>query len=94
MSDMTDEQIASDLSATGCGCDEDASDDCPNMRDGFCRYQSDRINQALAAATEAGRQAGLREAAEIARPHNEIIAWTIRARTTDHAKEASDDQAK
>jgi hypothetical protein len=43
------------------------------------KTEAEKWREALAEATERGRQAGLREAAEIAQPHNDVIAWTILA---------------
>lgn len=55
--------IAHDLSLTGCGCDEDASHECPNMN-GYCRYQETAIARAILSERESATKAERERCAE------------------------------
>ena len=57
--------IAHDLSLTGCGCDEDASHECPNMN-GYCRYQETAIARAIRSERESATKAERERCALIA----------------------------
>lgn len=57
--------IARDLSLTGCGCDEDASHECPNM-DGYCRYQETAIARAILSERESATKAERERCAQVA----------------------------
>jgi hypothetical protein len=94
MSAMTDEQIAADLANVGCSCDNDGAGYCPFLV-GHCRKQEKAIYVFLTDAIERGRQAGLREAAEIAKgvgvfmkdPQRIAITAEIRARIKEGPSE-------
>ncbi len=57
--------IAHDLSLTGCGCDEDASHECPNMN-GYCRYQETAIARAILSERESATKAERERCAQVA----------------------------
>ena len=53
---VSDEMIerARDLCGYGCGCDQDATDGCPNWEGGRCTFQAQMIAKALEAARAEG----------------------------------------
>ena len=61
MSEIEISDKARDLCNVGCGCDDDATDGCPNWNGERCTYAALTIQRAL----EAARAAGMREAMEI-----------------------------
>lgn len=74
--------IAHDLSLTGCGCDEDASHECPNMN-GYCRYQETAIARAILSERESATKAERERCAGIA---------DVRGRDCDGRYNESDDR--
>lgn len=67
MTDIPDDikTIANTLAMTGCGCDEDASQECPNM-DGHCRHQENQIARAILDAEARGAEKNREACAQIA----------------------------
>ena len=59
--------VARDLCGHGCGCDNDATEGCPNWNGERCTWQEHSIAYALAAAEARGRIEGLRESRRIVR---------------------------
>ena len=68
--------IAHDLSLTGCGCDEDASHECPNMN-GYCRYQETAIARAILSERESATKAERERCAKIAKIHGHHALWPV-----------------